>query len=575
MVTDANMCQQSDSISITVNPLPMVQLGNDTAFCFGNTLSLDAQNPGAAYLWSTAENTPTISVNTSGDYSVTVTDANMCQQSDTISITVNPLPIVELGNDTAFCFGNTLTLDAQNPGAAYLWSTSETTSAISVNASGDYTVTVTDANMCQQSDTISITVNPLPMVELGNDTAFCFGNTLSLDALNPGAAYLWSTAENTPTISVNATGDYSVIVTDANLCQQSDSISIIVNPLPMVELGNDTAFCFGNTLSLDALNPGAAYLWSTAENTPTISVNATGDYSVTVTDANMCQQSDSISIIVNPLPMVELGNDTAFCFGNSLSLDAQNPGAAYLWSTAENTPTISVDATGDYSVMVTDANMCQQSDSISIIVNPLPMVELGNDTAFCFGNSLSLDAQNPGATYLWSTTETSPTISVNASGDYTVTVTDANMCQQSDTISITVNPLPIVGLGNDTAFCFGNTLSLDAQNPGAAYLWSTSETTSAISVNASGDYTVTVTDANMCQQSDTISITVNPLPIVGLGNDTAFCFGNSLTLDAQNPGAAYLWSTSETTSAISVNASGDYTVTVTDANMCQSVTVTV
>ena len=577
-VTDTNGCQQTDSIDITVHPLPIIQLGNDTSFCNGNSLILDAGNAGADFLWSTNETSQSISVSTSDNYAVTVTDTNGCQQTDSINITVHPLPIIQLGNDTSFCNGNSLTLDAQNPGAAYLWSTSETSQTISVNASGNYSVTVTDTNGCQQTDSIDITVHPLPIIQLGNDTSFCNGNSLTLDAQNPGATYLWSTSETSQTISVNASGNYSVIVTDTNGCQQTDSINITVHPLPIIQLGNDTSFCNGNSLTLDAQNPGAAYLWSTSETSQTISVNASGNYSVIVTDTNGCQQTDSIDITVHPLPIIQLGNDTSFCNGNSLTLDAQNPGATYLWSTSETSQTISVNASGNYSVIVTDTNGCQQTDSINITVHPLPIIQLGNDTSFCDGNSLTLDAGNPGATYLWSTSETSQTISVNASGNYSVTVTDTNGCQQSDSIDITVHPLPIILLGNDTSFCNGNSLILDAGNAGADFLWSTNETSQNISVSTSDNYAVTVTDTNGCQQTDSINITVHPLPIIQLGNDTSFCNGNSLTLDAQNPGAAYLWSTSETSQTISVNASGNYSVTVTDTNGCQqtdSINITV
>ncbi len=577
-VTDANTCQQSDSIEVTVHPLPIVQIGSDTAFCQGGILTLDAENPGADYLWSTSETTQTIDVSSSGSFAVTVTDANTCQQSDSIEVTVHPLPIVQIGSDTAFCQGGILTLDAENPGATYLWSTSETTQTIDVSSSGSFAVTVTDANTCQQSDSIEVTVHPLPIVQIGSDTAFCQGGILTLDAENPGADYLWSTNETTQTIDVSSSGSFAVTVTDANTCQQSDSIEVTVHPLPIVQIGSDTAFCQGGILTLDAGNPGANYLWSTNETTQTIDVSSSGSFAVTVTDANTCQQSDSIEVTVHPLPIVQIGSDTAFCQGGILTLDAENPGADYLWSTSETTQTIDVSSSGSFAVTVTDANICQQSDSIEVTVHPLPIVQIGSDTAFCQGGILTLDAENPGADYLWSTNETTQTIDVSSSGSFAVTVTDANTCQQSDSIEVTVHPLPIVQIGSDTAFCQGGILTLDAGNPGANYLWSTNETTQTIDVSSSGSFAVTVTDANTCQQSDSIEITVHPLPIVQIGSDTAFCQGGILTLDAENPGADYLWSTSETTQTIDVSSSGSFAVTVTDANICQqsdSIEVTV
>ncbi|MEO1519071.1 MAG: hypothetical protein AAFV95_28985, partial [Bacteroidota bacterium] len=553
----------SDDINITVHDLPVVELGNDTAFCQGNSITLDA-GLASSYDWSTGGNSQTIAVNASGNYAVTITDANGCQNSDDINITVNDLPIVELGNDTAFCQGNSITLDA-GLASSYNWSTGDNSQNIPVNASGNYAVTITDTNGCQSSDDINITVNDLPIVELGNDTAFCQGNSVTLD-VGLASSYDWSTGDNSQTISVNASGNYAVTITDANGCQNSDDINITVNDLPVVELGNDTAFCQGNSVTLDAGLAGS-YDWSTGDNSQTIAVSASGNYAVTITDANGCQNSDDINITVYDLPVVELGNDTAFCQGNSVTLDA-GVASSYDWSTGNNSQTISINASSNYAVTITDANGCQNSDDINITVYNLPIIELGNDTTFCQGNSITLDA-GLASDYNWSTGDNSQTIAVSTSGNYAVTITDANGCQNSDDINITVNDLPIVELGNDTTFCQGNSVTLDA-GLASSYEWSTGDNSQTIAVNASGNYAVTITDANGCQSSDDINITINDLPIVELGNDTAFCQGNSITLDA-GVASSYDWSTGDNSQTISVNASGNYAVTITNANGCQGI----
>ncbi|MDQ2180892.1 hypothetical protein, partial [Marinifilum sp. D714] len=126
--------------------------------------------------------TQTITVNTSGNYSVVVTDANGCSATDDVNVTIHPNPVVNLGLDQETCAGGTITLDAGNPGATYLWLNGETTQDITVSTSGNYSVVVTDANGCSATDDVNVTVHPNPVVDLGLDQEICAGGTITLDA---------------------------------------------------------------------------------------------------------------------------------------------------------------------------------------------------------------------------------------------------------------------------------------------------------------------------------------------------------------------------------------------------------
>ncbi|MEM1321864.1 MAG: hypothetical protein AAGG75_16510, partial [Bacteroidota bacterium] len=227
-------------------------------------------------------------------------------------------------------------------------------------------------------------------------------------------------------------------------------------------------------------------------------------------------------------PSITLANDTSVCQGSPVVLDAINNSpfaCAFLWSdgSTDAIRTVIPMDTTTYSVTITDIHGCTASDERTINTLPLPLVDLGNDTSFCQGQSIMLDAGNAGANFVWSTAETSQTIVVTSSGNYSVTVTDANGCSAVDDIDVTVHPLPVVALGNDTAFCSGGVMTLDAGNTGASFVWSTTETSQTIVVTSSGNYSVSVTDANGCSAVDDIDVTVHPLPVVALGNDTAFC----------------------------------------------------
>lgn len=303
-VTPSGTCGtgNTSSLTVTVNAPPVVNLGADVTQC-GGTVSLNAQNPGNVYVWSTGATTQSITVSTSGTYSVTVTTPAGCTGTDVVNVTINPAPIVNLGADITQC-GGSATLDAQNPGSTYVWSNSATTQTISVSTSGTYSVTVTDVNGCTGTDVINVNINTAPVVNLGADVTQCGGSVL-LDGQNPGSTYLWSTSATTQTISVSASGTYSVTVTSPGGCTGTDVINITINPAPAVNLGADITQC-GGTATLDAQNPGNTYAWSNSATTQTITVSASGTYSVVVTGSNGCTGTDVINVTINPLPTVTL-----------------------------------------------------------------------------------------------------------------------------------------------------------------------------------------------------------------------------------------------------------------------------
>jgi hypothetical protein len=566
-----------DSVTVATCTPPVVALGNDTALCVGNTITLNAGNAGASYLWSTGATTQTISTAAAGTYNVRVTNASGCVGRDTIVVSASPLPVVALGNDTTFCTGGIATLNAGNTGATYLWSTGATTQTISASTTGSYRVRVTSAAGCIGRDTINVTVNAGLTVTLGNDTAFCSGNTLTLSAGNPGTSYLWSTGATTQTIPVTTSGTYNVTATNVAGCSGRDTIVVTVNPLPTVNLGNDTTFCNGGIATLNAGNTGAAYLWSTGATTQTISASTTGSYRVRVTNTNGCIGRDTINVTVNSVPTVNLGSDTTICAGSTLTINAGNAGASYIWSTGATTQTVAATTAGSYGVQVTNTNGCIGRDTVVVTVSPLPVVALGNDTSFCAGNAATLNAGNAGATYLWSTGATTQSVTVSAAGTYSVRVSNANGCIGRDTLVVTLNPLPVVSLGNDGVVCIGDLRTLNAGNTGASYLWNTGATTQTISVGTAGIYSVRVTNALGCIGRDSVNIATKSKAVAGTitvtGQSPAYIFtitGNQNdSLRAWNFGDGLI----DTTSMLTANghfytADGTYTVTFYAINAC-------
>ena len=222
------------------------QFGGDQGTINKWTLKLPNANSVTSYNWAPATGLSSTTVanpqafpTVTTQYTLTITDANGCTKSDTVTVFVNPAPIVNLGSDTTRCMGSVL-LDAQNPGDLYLWSTGATTQTITATVTGNYYVTVTNSFNCSKADTILVTINPLPVVALGNDSTLCGNDSLLLDAGNPGGTYTWSTGASTQQIYANSSGTYIVVVDDVNGCQNSDTINVTVAPIAPVALGNDT-----------------------------------------------------------------------------------------------------------------------------------------------------------------------------------------------------------------------------------------------------------------------------------------------------------------------------------------------
>ncbi|MEZ4756565.1 MAG: gliding motility-associated C-terminal domain-containing protein [Flavobacteriales bacterium] len=569
-LTDGNGCTAQDAIDVDhANPQP-IDLGPDAVICAGTSLVLDATAPGASHVWSTGATSPTITVNSAGIYSVTVTEGT-CSTTDAITVQVSPLPIVELGNDTTLCPGQTLVLTGP-VGASLLWSTGATGNSIVVSTAGTYTLTATNADGCQAVDAITVNYATPGAIDLGTDQNICQGTSITLDATLTGATHLWSTGATTPTISVSAAGTYSVEVIQGG-CSVTDAITIGVDPVPVFDLGPDLVICQGQSATLDATVPGATYLWSTGATAPTITVGTTGLYTVTA-DLNGCTATDQVQVTVLSPTSIDLGPDQVLCQGESLTLDATVPGATYLWSTGATTPTITVTTSDTYSVEIFQG-ACSVSDAVNITVNPAPVFDLGADRTICAGSTTILDATVPGASYLWSTGATTPTITTGTAGTFSVTVT-LNSCAVTDAVDVEVSVPQSVDLGPDVVLCQGESITFDASVTGATYLWSTGATTPTITVTSANTYSVQVFQG-ICSVSDIVQVAVNPAPTLELGADQVICEGASTILNATYPGATYAWSNGATTPTITVNTSGTYAVTI-DLNGCavqDEVTITV
>ncbi len=288
--------------------------------------------------------------------------SQVCMFTDSINVTVNQYPVVDIGNDTTLCQNDSIILDATTSDASYIWQDNSTDSVLTASLPGTYWVDVT-VNGCITRDSIEITYNPLPTVYLGEDTTLCQGEILLLDVTAPNATYLWQDNSTNPTYNVSITGIFHVDVTISE-CTNSDTIIIDYTPLPVVNLGYDSTICEGDTLLLDVTTPNASYLWNNNSVNPTLLLTSMGTYWVEV-DISGCKSADTIEIASNPKPFINLGNDIVLCDRQSFNLYVSFPGANYLWHNGSTNSSYHVNSKGVYWVEV--YNDCGTvTDSINV-----------------------------------------------------------------------------------------------------------------------------------------------------------------------------------------------------------------
>jgi len=334
--------------------------------------------------------------------------------------------------------------------------------------------------------------------------------------------------------------------------------------------------CKGDTIQLSTtLN--ASYHWSNGDTTRTIKVTQSGNYNVTVTNfITGCEvTSDNKVITVYPLPYLNLGHDTSICQGDVLPLDAGLGYTSYNWNNGlSNSHDFYVHDPGNYFVAVRDSNDCKNYDTIKVVVNINPVVNLGNDTSFC-GNVYFLDAGSGFVSYYWNNgLSNNQILQVNHAGIYFVVVKDSNNCKDADTINIDIRHIPFLSLGNDLSMC-GNSLTLNAGDGFVFYNWNDGASNNQyFTVTQSGSYHVMVVDTNYCKVSDTVNVTINPIPQVNLGNNIFAGNNQLIVLDAGAGYSQYFWSNGSSGRMLQIYTSDigegvfTYWVGVVDSNGC-------
>ncbi len=598
ILTNVSGCTDSIMHVVIVHPLPDANAGGDQVVCRGGSVTLTASG-GVSYSWFPGgSNTSSITIQPAVTriLVVTVTDANGCVDKDSATILVNRPPNVNAGTNRLICVGDSTTLNAgvQGLGSSftYLWSPgSGTTQQIRVSPDSitTYIVIVTDNHGCRDTDNVVVGLRPPTLIDAGNDRSICRGESVILTATG-GAIYSWNPGgvHGSIIVSPSATQTYIVTATDAASCHAKDSVIVIVNPNPVADAGPDQSVCAGNSLTLTAAG-GGTYEWNPGGSTSQqLIVTPVSDttYHVIVTNNFGCRDTDQVAITVNAISVADAGPDTSICSGDHVTLSGTG-GGSYSWQPGGDTTSsisISPSATTIYTLIVSSGTSCRDTDRVTVLVNPVPVAVAGPDQSICIGNSATLTASG-GGSYEWNPgglASQQLIVSPVSSSGYDVIVTNNFGCKDTDSVFVTVNAFLVADAGPDTSICSGDHITLTGAG-GGNYFWQPGgDTTSSISISppVTTTYTLFVAIGSTCQDTDYVTVVVNPIPVSAFTNPVSICenssvqftdqssvtsgsivtwnwdFGNNTTSATQNPSLAYTDSGLHTISLFIISDAG-------------------
>ena len=464
-------CMASDTVSVKVAGALTANPGANTSLCKGSSVNLNASG-GGNYSWlpakglsSTNVNNPVASPTATTTYTLTVA-SGICSAKKAITITVNPVPTVNAGSDKSICNGQSVQLSSSG-GPSYMWSPSTGLNSTSISnpvsmagVTTNYILTVTNGFGCSNTDDVTITVNPRPVVNAGADVPICTGNSTTLNGFGTGTIFKWtpsaglsSTSITNPSASPSSTTTYNLLVTNSFGCSASNDVVVIVNSFPLADAGPDAGVCSGGSAQLNATG-GTSYLWSPATAlsdaniaNPVASPTSNTTYTVTVTQ-NGCSVDDVVNVNVSGSLIANAGSNTSICIGNSVTLSGSG-GGNYSWlpttglsNPGVGNPVASPTATTTYTMEVS-SGACSGYDVMVVTVNPLPVVTISTTyTIVCLGVPTFTISGSPAGGVFSGAGLTGNMFNPTTAGVGTHTVTysysDINTCSNNRSASISV-----------------------------------------------------------------------------------------------------------------------------------------
>lgn len=419
-----------------------------------------------------------------------------------------------------------------------------------------------------------------------NNGPLCAGQTIHLTStLIPGGNYAWtgpngftSTQQNpsVPNITPANSGIYSLVVTVGTIVLGPVSTTVTVHPTPQLQIIPDTTICSGSAISIGgSFIPGNTYTWASSpggytssQANPSVQPNANTTYLLTVTSSQNCSITAGTTITVNPSPSVYVLPNTSICEGLQLSLGGNpNPLLNFSWisnppgfTSSSSNPLVSPSISTIYTLVVSNQQECSRTYTVTVNVNPTPAAITGPDQIICADSVISIGITGvPGNNYNWTSVPPGfisqlATVQIHpiTSTTYYLTETHPAGCSNSNSVTITVNPLPAAVTGPPQAVCKYSPVTIGSPPvTGTTYHWisdppgyTSVSSNPTVAPTVTTIYTLTQTiQATGCSAANSVTITVNPLPDISVIPSTSICIGNSIQIGGNEvPGNTYLWS---------------------------------
>ncbi len=606
-----NVGDQPNNPNISSNTIPSIcELANGDI-----DITVSGGAPPYTYVWSNGVTGQDLTDVLAGSYTVTVTAADGCTQTATVNLTNTNPPInvtaTIVANTTCIGGNGSITTNvAPNPSATgqpytFVWSNGETTPNLTNLEPGSYTVTVNGGGACTQTATFTVPDQPNnPNISSTTAPTVCDLANGAINITVSGGVtpytYIWSNGSTSEDINNIAAGSYSVTVTGANGCSSSATISLSNNNPPISVTGTTVAntTCIGGNGSITtnvSPNPSATgnpytYIWSNGATTPNLSNLEPGSYTVTVSAGGACTQVATFTIANQPNnPSISQNVTPATCGQDNGSVNVTVSGGVtpytFNWSNGSMSEDLTNILGGSYSLTVTGANGCSTTASVNVPNNNIAITitptVLPNTSCNSTNGSISISIAPPGNYDItWSNGATGTNLTDLGAGSYSVTVSAGGTCTQTASFSVPNQPnVPTITTNVDPATCGQSNGSITAiTTSGVApytFVWSNGSNGQVINNIPGGSYTVTITGANGCSSISSVNLPNDNIPINVNGDITAdvSCVTGTgeidLSANATPPGPlTFIWSNGATTEDISNLQPGSYSVTVSAGGTC-------
>jgi gliding motility-associated-like protein len=443
---------------------------------------------------------------------------------DNFAFVCDPLTLVD--PVTAICVGEELTLDAVSPGGGTItWTGGALNGVPFIPGVGTHTYTATSSLDSECPISTTVLVRPLPAISAGVDKTVCIGESVTVTATGGGVGctYLWDggIVNGVPFIPL-ATTTYTVLGTNIYGCQNTDSMVVTVNLLPIIDAGIDDTICFGELVTLSGAGAGIAgtYLWDGGVvDGIAFAPDSTTTYTVIGTDENGCENTDEVTILLYELPLIDAGPDLSICIGEDVVLTGTGvgPGGFYTWDGGVfDGVAFYPDLTTTYTLSGTDANGCVNADDIIVTVHLLPLISAGLDQEICLGDAITLSGSGAGlgGSYVWDGGVVDGVVfTPGATQTFAVIGTDSFGCINTDEMVVTVNPIPeILFTGDHLADCPILDVNFSSVNPGDVFSWSFGDGSSGSGSTTNHTYSIT----------GTYDVTLNVISVDGCVNEATY-----------------------------------------------------